>query len=176
MNPVAIHYSLFKILIRLVTKRKMRDVYRAMLQRCNNPNCESYRLYGALGISVCDRWNSFDNFLVDMASGYSFGLTLERKNSKGNYEPDNCCWANRFVQNNNTNRNVKFTINGATNSISQWAKIAGVTPQTMRWRLTHWPHAHILSKKSKNTINSEGRFQKRCFTITENVEPAIMIS
>lgn len=78
--------------------------YRAwvhMKERCRNPNCISYPNYGARGISVCERWlDSFEHFLADMGESPR-GLTLERVNNDGNYEPSNCTWATRMVQNNN---------------------------------------------------------------------------
>ena len=63
-----------------------------MIQRCTNPNVESYEYYGNRGIKVCDRWlHSFENFLEDMGHS-SRGLSIDRINSKGNYEPGNCRW------------------------------------------------------------------------------------
>jgi hypothetical protein len=75
-----------------------------MKARCYDPTSESYQYYGARGISVCNRWkNSFENFIFDMGVK-PFGLTLDRKNSDGNYEPDNCRWATYQQQNRNRRR------------------------------------------------------------------------
>lgn len=61
--------------------------------RCYNLNDQDYKYYGGRGIRVCDRWIAdFWNFWDDMASGWRPGLTIERKNVNGNYEPSNCCW------------------------------------------------------------------------------------
>lgn len=72
----------------------------AMLQRCLNPRNASYFKYGERGITVCDRWRSFENFLADMGER-SEGLTLDRIDGEGNYEPGNCRWATWVEQNRN---------------------------------------------------------------------------
>lgn len=72
-----------------------------MKQRCNNPNDKDYIRYGKRGITVCERWNSFDNFLEDMGERPK-GTTLDRiDNSKG-YYPENCRWATKKEQTHNS--------------------------------------------------------------------------
>ena len=76
-------------------------------ERCYNTNNKNYALYGGRGITICDRWrNSFAAFLEDMgASGP--GLTLDRKDSNGNYEPGNCRWATQKQQCRNRRNSVR---------------------------------------------------------------------
>jgi hypothetical protein len=70
----------------------------SMIQRCTNPARENYRYYGGRGIKVCDRWRrSFESFLADMGERPD-GLTLERLENDGNYQPDNCVWASKSAQ------------------------------------------------------------------------------
>jgi hypothetical protein len=73
----------------------------AMKNRCDNPSQQSYKRYGAIGIKICKRWRSFENFLADMGERLP-GTTLDRKNVLGNYEPQNCRWASPGEQANNT--------------------------------------------------------------------------
>lgn len=85
------------------TRRKRTRGYTSwdgMLQRCHNVYNQAYENYGGRGITVCDRWLKFENFLEDMGERPE-GTSIDRINNDGNYEPANCRWATREQQNNN---------------------------------------------------------------------------
>ncbi|MGZ8172977.1 MAG: hypothetical protein ACXWT8_07125 [Methylobacter sp.] len=96
-----------------------------VIQRCNNENSISYKRYGGRGIFVCERWMSFENFFEDMGERPE-GMTLDRKDNDGNYESENCRWATRKEQANNTRRNRFVNLNGKSVSIKEAAKIRGI--------------------------------------------------
>lgn len=75
------------------------SAWRDMKARCYRTTHKDYVKYGARGIAVCDRWrNSFQNFYADMGPKPQPGLSIERKDNDGNYEPSNCKWADKFEQ------------------------------------------------------------------------------
>lgn len=79
-----------------------------MHQRCKNPKTSYYARYGGRGISVCDRWNTFENFLRDMGER-PHKMDLDRIDNNGNYEPGNCRWISHKENCQNTSRRDKKT-------------------------------------------------------------------
>jgi hypothetical protein len=78
-----------------------------MRQRCNDPDSKSYHNYGGRGITICDRWQSFSNFQADMGERPE-GYTIERLDVNGNYQPDNCIWADAADQSANRRTSLRY--------------------------------------------------------------------
>ena len=108
-----------------------------MWQRCTNPSQLRYADYGGKGITVCERWKNFANFLEDMGEAPA-GTTIERLDNSKGYSPDNCIWATRSVQMRNTSRTRVLEFNGKTQCVSDWAKELGLNESSLRERLAKW--------------------------------------
>lgn len=93
--------------------------WQEMLRRCRDPKNPAYKNYGARGILVCERWDSFDAFFADMGHPPK-GLTLERIDNDAGYSPQNCKWATRKAQARNTRRNRFVEIGGERKVLAEW--------------------------------------------------------
>lgn len=108
--------------------------WRGMRGRCLNKNASDYPRYGGRGVKICDRWGEFENFLEDMGERPE-GMTLDRIDSNGNYEPSNCRWATAQQQQENLLKNHNLTYKGVTKPMRTWAKELGLTRSMIKWRL-----------------------------------------
>lgn len=117
-------------------KEKLYGVWKSMRQRCRDPKHNRSKYYLEKGIRICEEWNSYSAFR-DWAirSGYNEGLSIDRINPDGNYEPNNCRWATPKTQSNNQTRNKRFTIGGETKTMAEWAEVAGIPKDTMKRRI-----------------------------------------
>jgi len=120
--------------------------WKAMMGRCFREGDANWHRYGGRGITACERWRTFANFLADMGERPK-GLTLDRIDNDGNYEPDNCRWATRMQQGRNNSRNRLVTLNGETRCISEWCEVLGLNHHTIAWRLHSGMTAEEALKK-----------------------------
>ena len=109
-------------------------IWQAMLTRCRNPNIPQAKNYSGRGITVCERWLTFDNFLTDMGEAPA-KHSIDRIDNNGNYEPTNCRWATSDQQMNNTRSNVFIEYQGLRLTRRQWERQLGLRPATIRDRL-----------------------------------------
>lgn len=111
------------------------QVWADMKSRCNNSSNHAYKYYGGRGIKVCDRWASFDGFLADMGER-PIGMTLDRVNTDGDYEPGNCRWATMQEQGNNRRTNIRISIGGNVRTLMQWCKEYNVSYYPARKKIS----------------------------------------
>ncbi len=110
-------------------------IWAGMKRRCKPGNTgNKAHLYAGKGITVCDEWQSFPRFLADMGEAPP-GLTLDRRNGDLGYYKDNCRWATRTEQANNTSCNVRLTHEGRTQTVAQWAADLGLKSNTLIYRI-----------------------------------------
>lgn len=120
-----------------------------MVSRCSNPKHRAYHNYGGRGISVCTDWKENPQSFYEWAekNGYEKGLTLERIDNDGNYEPSNCKWATRKEQSRNKRTNHKIEFNGETLLMTEWDDKLGLRKGTISDRVTKlkWSETKALS-------------------------------
>lgn len=119
-------------------------VWCSMRARCNNPNNPAFGNYGGRGISVCESWGKFSNFIADMGEP-EVGMTLEREDNDKGYSKDNCVWADRRTQSLNKRNNVLLTVDGETQPASVFAERTGIPYKTLHMRLRKgWSHENAV--------------------------------
>lgn len=126
--------------------------WQAMHQRCSNAKCGHFHSYGGRGVTVCERWNSFDNFYADMGNAPSSRHSLDRINNSGNYGPDNCRWATSKVQANNRRNTLWIQWKGRQMCAADWSKEINISAAILRKRIKilHWPIERAMSEPIRN--------------------------
>lgn len=111
-----------------MTNTRLFNIWQSMKARCYNPNNSDYYNYGAKGTIVCKEWkNNFLNFYNwAINNGYNKNLTIDRINTYGSYEPNNCRWADNYTQANNKKRTIKILYKGNYYTITEISKITGI--------------------------------------------------
>ena len=99
-------------------------VWSRMLSRCTRPSNNRFESYAGRGITVCERWLVFENFLADMGECPP-GMTIERKDNDGNYDPDNCRWATPTEQARNRRTTLYIELDGKCASLAEHVEERG---------------------------------------------------
>lgn len=124
-------------------KTRTYKIWNGMVARCNTPSATGYEQYGGAGIKVCGRWMEFSNFLADMGEAPD-GMSIDREESTGNYEPGNCRWATRQTQNENRKSVRWIEADGVRLTATAWAKRLGLNKASFYERLEKWPLRQAL--------------------------------
>lgn len=124
------------------------QIWLQMKGRCQNPRNKRYCYYGERGIKVCQRWSeSFQAFYDDMGARPSPEMTLERKDTNGDYCPDNCIWDTKLKQSRNRRHVKRYTYKGKTLYLSEWSEELGISLETLEARINayKWTVERALS-------------------------------
>lgn len=114
------------------TKHPIYTSWRAMRQRCLNPKSTAWKNYGGRGVSIASEWDLYPAFHAwAMSSGWKAGLSIDRIDPNGNYEPSNCRWATPAQQASNRRPQKSVTINGRTLNVRQWSMETGIFVTTL---------------------------------------------
>lgn len=112
--------------------------WRGMMSRCYREKDISYKSYGGRGIKVCEEWHCVEGFEKWVeANPYFKGATIDRIDTDGNYEPQNCRWATHFEQCKNRRNSILIEYGGEVHNITEWAQITGINRSTLNnryWR------------------------------------------
>lgn len=130
-------------------KTRLYRIWGNMLQRCGNQKNDSYSLYGAKGIAVCDEWKEFEAFgKWALENGYTDALSIDRiDNSKG-YSPDNCRWATPQEQTDNRGCSVHISFDGKNQTLKRWSEETGIPYRKLLWRINNgWSTEKALTTK-----------------------------
>lgn len=118
-----------------LTNTRLYKIWKGMRQRCNSIQHKDFKNYGARGIKISPLWDNFKTFYDwAISNGYKHGLSLDRINNDGNYEPSNCRWVTASIQQRNK-RCKRLTFKGKTHTIAEWASILNVSNSCIRERI-----------------------------------------
>ena len=125
-------------------------IWKNMMSRAlwTNKDNYNYKRYKGRGITVCEEWRTFENFLLwAEVNGYTDELTIERIDNSLGYFPENCKWATRKEQSNNTSTNRFLTFEGKTQTLTQWEEEFGLSRGLIARRLDKykWPLEKVFS-------------------------------
>jgi len=109
--------------------------WNAMIRRCKYPSMQRFYRYGGIGVTFCERWNSFEKFLEDVGFSPSENHSLGRIDNKKGYEPSNVRWETPKQQSRNKSTTRFITLNGIKKPLCDWSEITGLSRTTITQRI-----------------------------------------
>lgn len=138
------------------TKRSTRKdsheywIWNTVVQRCTNPNVANWMDYGGRGITVCDRWLKYENFITDMGKRPTQKHSIERIDNDAGYSPGNCRWATRPEQAKNKRNNHVIELFGRSQHLAEWAREYGISHTLILSRLrAGWTEEDSVTKPAR---------------------------
>lgn len=122
------------------SRERIHNIWYLMKYRCEDPTSPAYHNYGGRGIKLCEEWADevqgyfrFKEWALN--NGYDETLTIDRIDNNGNYSPENCRWADDYIQRNNRRNNIQIEYGGRVQTLSQWARELGVPMKNLHNRI-----------------------------------------
>lgn len=131
--------------------------WKSMKARCLNPLETGYKYWGGRGITICEKWLTFEGFFEDMGEAPE-GMTIGRRDNDGNYEPGNCRWETQVQQQRNRRSNRRLSWRGETLCVSEWSERLGISRRTIQSRLADgWDTERSLATPARRKARSSPR-------------------
>lgn len=124
-----------------LSSHRICSIWEKMIYRCENSKSSNFKHYGGKGIKVCEEWHDLRKFYEwAINNGYKDNLEIDRIDNSKDYCPENCRWASSIIQANNKDSIPKYTYQGETHGISEWARILNISRGLLKDRITklHW--------------------------------------
>ncbi len=165
------------------SRTKVYKTWKGIFERCFNKNSTSYKNYGGRGITVCKRWEKFENFNKDMGEPPTPKHSIDRINNNGNYEPTNCRWATKYEQAGNQRGNRVLKYKGQEKILADWAREYKINRYCLFERLKKMPihealtkpllkrrtgteykcvNGHVFTPKNTGYVKSRSRLRRYC--------------
>lgn len=139
---------------------RLHGIWRGIKGRCLNHKNSAYQRYGGRGITICEEWrDNFENFYEwAIENGYQDDLSIDRIDVNEGYFPENCRWATDEIQSRNKRNNRKYSYNGKTKTLSEWATEYGIDRKTLSDRMDKfgWDFERALTTKAGTSYEHRG--------------------